>query len=619
MKCWKKVALYGVIALLAATTAGAQGNLTDPFEILDRHIEVNGGLGRLKAERSQYIEADIAVAGLQGTLKIWTEKPNRTRTEIDLGILKITQGDNGEFSWSLDANGKLQKTTNFDEATLKRRDLQNRIAEFEQLDKNSDIFTVTFDGIEKVDDKNCYVIVVKNNINIDVHTSYINTVNFLLEKNTAIQGENSSDSYYADYREVNGLMVAYGTKEVMRETGQEQDITITKYISNPDIDPSLFEPPEEGGKDFRFTNGKNAENIPFRFIGKHIYIPVTVNCKERLWVLDSGAGMSVIDKEYADLLGVELEGNIKGRGAGGTVDVSLTNLPPFSLEGIEFDEQAVAVIDMSDLIRLLGVDIAGILGFDFLSRFVTKVDYANELVSFYDPETFEYSGDGHELDVHMKNGIFMVKATIEDEHTGTFLFDLGAGSSSLNGAYALKNNFAERKGVVGLSHGAGNAFQTKSIICKSIGFAGFTVNDPFINFSYGEIDTTITSDDIGGLGNTLFRNFVLYLDYADERVIAEKGANFNNDFPEDGSGLKLTRGENDEIIVKFISPETPAAKAEFKEGDILRSINGVEVEYYKGIIAIRKMFMKAPGTQYTIVVDRNGEEKKMKLKLADLY
>ena len=618
MKHWKKTALYGLMILMAATAA-AQGNLTDPFEILNRHVAANGGLDRLKAERRQYLEADIALAGLQGTLKIWTEKPNRTRNEIDLGILKMTQGDNGEYGWQLDSNGKLQKTTKFDEATLKRRELTERMGEFEYLDKNSEIFEVTFGGVEKVDDKDCYVIVIKNKINTDVHTSYINTKTFLLEKSSAIQGENSSDSYYADYRDVNGIMVAYWTKQVMHETGQDQEITITQYVSNPEIDPSLFEPEEAGGKDYRFTNGASAENIPFRFIGNHIYIPVVVNCKERLWVLDSGASMSVIDKAYADFLGVDLQGDLKGKGAGGTVNVSLATLPPFSLEGIEFDEQAIAVIDMSDLIRLLGVDIAGILGFDFLSRFVTKVDYANELVSFYDPETFEYSGDGHETEIFLKNSVFMVQAAIEDKYSGTFLFDLGAGAPSLNGAYALNNGFTDRKGVVSLSHGAGNAFQTKSVICKSFDFGGYKLDNQFLNFSYGGTDTTATFDDIGGLGNTLFRNFVLYVDYADERIILEKGKNFNGVFPEDGSGLKLTRTEDDKIAVMFVSPDTPAEKSGFQEGDILLSLNGIDVKYYEGIIAIRKIFTSPPGTQYTIVVDRNGEEKTMKLKLADLY
>lgn len=616
---WRRIIVGGMIAVLAATGVSAQGNLTDPYEILDRHFEANGGIERFKAEQTQYVEASLAVAGLQGTLKAWTQKPDRSRAEIDLGIFKMTQGDNGEFQWMLDSNGKLQKITNLDDAAIKRREVSRRMADFEYADPNSDIFTVTFDGINEVEGKNCYTIVVKNNINIDVHTSYIDVENFLLEKTISIAAEQSNDSYYGDYREVNGLMVAFWTKEIMHATGQEQEMTISEYVSNPEIDPTLFEPPEELGKDYKFTSGNSAENIPFKFIGNHIYIPVTIGCKERLWVLDTGAGMSVLDQEFADILGLDLQGNIKGRGAGGTVDVKLATLPPFSVQGIEFNEQAAAVIDMTALIRLLGVDIAGILGYDFLSRFVTKVDYANELLSFYDPDTFEYTGDGHDLDVHIKNSVFMVKATLDNEYSGTWLFDLGAGSTSLNGVYALLNGFIERKGVEGLGHGAGNAFSTKGIKCQSMELAGFTVDDPYISFPTGATDTVFTADDIGGLGNTLFRNFDLYVDYAGERVILEKGDNFNQEFPEDHSGLKLTRNEKDELKVLFVSPETPAAKSGFQEGDIVRSINGIDVVHYKGLIAIRKMLKEDPGTKYTFVVERDGREKKLDIKLAELF
>ncbi|MFC1800035.1 hypothetical protein ACFL2Z_03885, partial [Candidatus Eisenbacteria bacterium] len=68
-----------------------------------------------------------------------------------------------------------------------------------------------------------------------------------------------------------------------------------------------------------------------------------------------------------------------------------------------------------------GIDVPGILGYDFLSRFVTKVDYANELVSFYDPDSFTYTGNGQELDVHIKDSVFETSATLDGEHSGTWL------------------------------------------------------------------------------------------------------------------------------------------------------------------------------------------------------
>jgi hypothetical protein len=617
--CKQKVLIGVLLAMLVPAIAVTQGNLTDPYLILDHHFQANGGLDRMRGERTQYIEGGISVAGLEGTIKIWTQKPDLTRTEVDLVVLRMIQGDNGKVKWTLDSNNKLQQITNLDQSAIKRKEVKRRIAEYEYADPHSEVFVVTYEGIQKIEDKECYVIKITNNINKDVYTSYINVNNMLLEKSVSIEDENSNDAFYGDYRDVDGLMVAFWTKQKHHLTGQEEKITITKYISNPEVDSALFDPPVETTKDYEFVQGNSAEKIPFRFVENHLYIPVTVGCKERFWILDTGAGMSVISEEFANLLGLELQGDLKGAGGGGTVDIKLTTLPPFSIQGIQFQEQTVAVINMNRLNRRLGMEIVGILGYDFLSRFVTKIDYANELVSFYDPDAFEYTGNGHKINGHIKNNIFRVEATLDDEHSGTWLFDIGASGCYLHGAYALRNGFTERKGVEGMGQGAAHTFRTKSVKCKNMEFADFKVDNPMISFSYGGTDTVFTADEIGVLGSSLFRNFVIYCDYAREQLIVEKGDDFNKEFPEDKAGLTFIRSENGEFEVFFVAQGTPAAKAGFRQGDTVKSINGIHVQYIGSLSAIRKMLTEEPGTEYAFIVDRNGKEKRLNLRLANLY
>ncbi len=615
----QKVLIGILLVMLIPAMAVSQGNLTNPYVILDRHFQANGGLDRMRGERTQYLEGSLSVAGLEGTIKLWTQKPDLTRTEVDLVVLRTTQGDNGKVKWILDSNNKLQRITNFDQSAIKRREVKRRMAEYEYADPHSEVFEATFEGIQKVDNKDCYVIKIKNNINKDVYTLYINADNMLLEKSVSIEGEDSNDTFYGDYREIDGLMKAFWTKQILHQTGQAEEITVTKYISNPEIDSALFDPPAETAKDYQFAQGNSAENIPFRYVGNHLYIPVTVDCKERFWILDTGAGMSVISQEFANLLGLDLQGDLKGIGGGGTVDIKLTTLPPFSLQGIQFQEQTVAVIDLKKLNRRLGIEIVGILGYDFLSRFVTKIDYANELVSFYDPDAFEYTGNGRKLTAHIKDNSFRVEATLDDKHSGIWLFDIGAATCFLNGAYAFLNGFTERKGVEGMGQGAANTFRTMSVKCKSIEFAGFNVDNPRVSFHYGGTDTVFTADEIGILGSSLFRNFVIYCDYTREQLIVEKGDDFNKEFPEDKAGLTFIRSENGEFEVFFVAPGTPAAKAGFLQGDMVKSINGIHIQHIGGLSDIRKMLTEEPGTEYAFIVNRNGKEKRLNLKLANLY
>ncbi len=598
--------------------AMAQGRLTDPYQILNQHFAANGGLERLKAERGQYIEGTLALAGLSGSIKVWTQKPYSQRSEVDLRVLKVSQGESEKGQWVLDSNGKLQQITNLDEAALKRREVKRRMGDYEFADPKSTTFAVTLQGVEPLDNSECYVVKITNNINGDTQTNYIDTKDFVLRKSVSIEGESSNETYYSDYRDVDGLKVAFFTRQIALDTGQEQTLTVTKYESNPRVDASLFEPPAQAAADFRFTDGNSAENIPFKFRGNHLYIPVVVAGQERWWVLDTGAAMSVIDRVFADELALTIEGDMKGKAANSTVDVQFARLPAYSIKGIDFNEQTVAVIDMTELNRLLDIESVGILGFDFLSRFVTKVDYANETVSFYDPQSFEYSGDGREVDVHMKNSVFMASAVLDGSYSGTWLIDLGASSVSLNGIYASRGGWTQRPGVERLGRGAGSSYVATMVRCDSLRFAGFTIARPVVSYSLATLDTLVVPDELGIIGNTIFRHFVLYIDYAAERMIVEPGRDFGRDFPEDRSGLQIARAAEGAVEVIFVAPRTPSAQTGFQKGDLIKSIDGMATGMIGGLSEIRDKFMAAPGTAYRIVVERNGGDRELTLTLADL-
>lgn len=619
MALTKHIVFAAILLILFFAAADGQDSPKNPYAILNKHFEAMGGLDRLKVECSQYYEGNLSIGGLEGTLKFWAQKPGKVRVEADVGILKMIQGKNIDYDWVLDQNNKLQKITNFDDVTIKRKQLKLLIDDYKYADPNSKIFTVKYDNISEVEGEQCHVIKITNSLNVDKLTMYINSDNYFLEKIISIEGTESHDAYYDDYREVDGLMVAFWIKEIQHQTGQDQLVSITNYISNPEIEPSVFEVPRETAKDYHFTQGNSAENIPIRFVENHVYIPVIIDCRETIWVLDTGAGMSVITKNFAKRFNLKLEGNIKGAGAGGQLDVNFTKLPSYSLPGITFDEQTVAVIDMSELNKVLAIEVDGILGYDFLSRFVTKIDYANECVSFYDPDSFTYSGDGRKLDLHLKNNQFMVETTLDGKYSGTWLFDLGASGVSLNAVYANSKHLQEKKGVEGMGHGAGNYFYYKKIEFESINFAGFKVDNPKASFHTGVTDTIPTADEIGGLGNSLFRHFVIYCDYTKEWLIIEKGANFNIEFPEDRSGVRLARTDNDDFEIIFVPADTPAKKAGFERGDIIRKINDIDIALFDGLVAVRKLLTDKIGTKYTFLVDRNGEEKMLKLQLRELY
>ena len=621
MNIGRRFLLGLLIFCLRGAGFASQETLNDPYQILTKHYTALGGMDKIKAEKTSYIEGTLVIkgAGIQGVLKQWEATPLRHRQELDLKVLRQTEGDNGRFSWVMDTNGKIQLRQ--DEATQKRRKVKELLETFDHLNRTSSNFTISFEGIQKVGEADCYVVKISNKINQDLRLEFIDRTTFLLVKSIDKQPDEETQTLYSDYRDVNGIKRAFKHEIEILPIGQKIEIQFSRYESNVPIDSALFEPPQSDIQDFKFLKGESAESIPFKFIENHLFIPVEINGKEKLWCLDTGAEMSAIGSDFASELGLTPEGKIKGSGAGRTVDISFVTLPAYRISGIQFNKQRIACVEVKGLIRnMFEIEVVGILGYDFLSRFVIRIDYAAEKLSFYHPEKFVYKGDGTVLDAPLKNNTFAVAGTVDGKYTGTWSLDLGAGGCSFHYPFAEENGLLTLSGVDRRGLGAGGEFKEREVQFRTLEFAGFIVRNPLIDVTLEKGEGAFGRKElIGNLGNTLFRHFVIYLDYKRQRIIVEKGRDFDRQFPGDKSGLQVVLTDKNEIAVFFVSPNTPAEKAGFRKGDIIPSINGTDVKSMGGIIPVRQLFKKDAGTQYRISVLRQGKKEELKLVLRNLH
>jgi hypothetical protein len=517
----------------------------------------------------------------------------------------------------VDQNGKLQIKK--DEASLEKRQVEALLAEYEHLNPDSDVFTVTYDGVEVVGEEDCYVVRIANNISPTVRKVYFRKSDFYQAKSIIIEPDHEMHTVNSDFREVDGRMIPFRHDVEILPIGQTQTVEITTYESNIEIDPALFEPPEEEPEDFRFVEGTSAENIPFEYLSDHIYLDVTMNCDKRRWCLDSGAAVTVIDSAYAVELGLGTEGETKGYGAGKTVTLAFVEIPAFTVEGIEFDAQQGAALPIAGLFKQGGIEVAGILGYDFLSRFVTRIDFANREVSFYHPAEFEYSGSGSVIPAPLENNHFHLPMTVDGEYTGQWALDIGAGGGGFFYPFAKEHGFLERKGLEGLAGGAGGYFKISVSEFESVEIGGFELTKQLFSVPLEEGGVLGKSEGMGLLGNRILRHFVLYLDYERQQVILEKGDDFGHDFPRGKTGLGIQMTEDDLMHVLHVSPGTPAEKAGFKTGDIVTSINGIAVEHLAGLLAVSDLFDAEAGTVYAVGIDRGGKAMTLDLTLEDLF
>lgn len=607
----------GLIATgIAISTSALDGQkLSDPYRVLERHYDAIGGLERVRAERSAHFEGTLTTPGLSGPIEHWHERRGRSRTWSDLGGSVDLRGDNGEVAWVVDRSGKLRIER--DERALRLRELDRRLERFEHLDRDSDVLAVTFEGVEKVNGSRCYVVRIASTLDDAVTLRYFDTSTLLETKRSVIRGDCGSHTLYSDYRGVNGVMKAFRLETTTFPTGSTRVTAIERYETDIDIDPSLFEPPREGDPGFTFVDGGGSVEIPFELIEGHIYMPVTIEHDRRLWLLDSGAGRTVIDKDYATELGFELKGIDDAAGAGESSEFRLTTIPQRSLPGLELAEQEIVAMEIADLFRRASdVEIGGLLGYDFLSRFVSRIDYAGSTITLYDPVTFFYSGDGTVIDAPLMGTVLTVPAGFDGGHSGQCMIDLGASINCLHYPFANAHGLLERDGVEMIGTGAGGAFNTRLSRFEEIEFAGHAVRDPILLVPTEDVAGAFETTDLAAtLGYGLLRHFVITLDYGRQEIIVEPGEDFGRTFPEDKSGLAVRRSESGDPEVFFVMPGTPADDAGFERGDTIVSIDGIPIDDLDGLSAIRRLFEKAPGTPYALRVLRDGEERDLSLTL----
>ena len=94
------------------------------------------------------------------------------------------------------------------------------------------------------------------------------------------------------------------------------------------------------------------------------------------FVLDTGASFSVITPDTARAVGMAREGEKPTAiGAGGRIEAGFAKLASFRLGSHAVRNLGAAVMPLDAVEQQLGVKIAGLIGYNFLKRFVVTLDY----------------------------------------------------------------------------------------------------------------------------------------------------------------------------------------------------------------------------------------------------
>lgn len=217
-------------------------------DLVANALAARGGVEKMKAIRSQRVSGNISFGpGADGPFTVEFARPGKMHMDISIAGQTIVRVYDGQSAgWVINPF-----VTNKDVQPMGADDLRNISDESDfdgpLLDYQSKGNHIELAGKDQVDGKPVNLLKLTNK-NGDARTYFFDaSTNLLLKwvgKRKAENQELDVETFFRDYREVNGLKFAFEVDSDTPGTQLMQKITIRKIELDPDIDPLRFGKPQ---------------------------------------------------------------------------------------------------------------------------------------------------------------------------------------------------------------------------------------------------------------------------------------------------------------------------------------------------------------------------------------
>jgi hypothetical protein len=595
------LAIWGILIGSAAAQPSAD-------ELIAKWSAALGGRDRLAQIATVYSKYKVSVAGMEGTAESWVTREGASRQNFVLGeIYSALTVFDGKSGWILDHNGKVQ--------ALQGADLTNQITEA-YFSSFSHLIGGRMPGrVESLGPDSagtCYRLSITPDGGKAV-TVFLDAKTFLPVRQERPMDDRTEVTYVEDWRPVQGLLWPHSVRVTTGDAQYDTRLEALEIRTDIEPPPHAFEQPQEGAKDYRFASGESAVGIPIELNSNHVYVKAQVNGGEALWfIFDTGAGATVLDRARAEALGLPLQGQLEGRGAGEkSVAVAMIPKASFTLPGAELVDQTIMAIPLGMISPYEGRPVDGILGFDLISRFVVKIDYAAKRLDLFEPASYQYSGSGERIPITMEDNHPHVSADLkvgERLVKGYFLIDTGARTAlDLNRPFCEEHQLVDAVRTIEGGFAAGVGGETRQRIGRTaeLKLGKVVLNDVITGFSQDQKGAMASRDASGIIGGDVLRRFTVIFDYSRNEMILEPNANVSLPFEYDMSGAFLRSADLlSGIEIRRVVEGSPAAEAGLREGDRITAIDGRSASEYT-LEAVRALFLK-PGLTLRIAYLRDG-------------
>ena len=603
----------------ASITSAAQ-------KIVARYVEANGGRAAFDTTRTLRRKGRITGAGLKGTFETWAQAPDGFITRVSLGPVRMRAGCNGEIAWRTDLNSK--KVT-----LLDGKDLEEARSEawFE-----NEQWTRPDQGGGKISEGSRAFGPNGERGVLDItppvgpaRRLWFDSKTGLIDRIVVTQDQHQQDERITARRKIGGrpwpTVFESGNSEVPAGYACTR---IDSLWVNAAIDPAVFQPPASIEPPVTWLAKPGIAKLPFQYGSRHVWISVSINgAPPADFLLDTGASVTMIDRAYALEIGLPLHGEFGVQGMGGVGRASFARVKRLRVkgadgDGVELRDLKVAISDLSEGMQpVMWRKVAGLVGADFLQRFVTRIDYDARTLTFYESKGWKYDGAGEGVPIRLMGGIPIVRVDVEGTCGGEFLVDVGNSfHMNLHGSLVRKCRLfglGRRKEVTVWGGGIGGAFQSTVCRLARARIGSYEWEEPIAALSLSTAGMVGSKDYAGNIGNGVLERFVCTFDYERRKLYLEPGKRSTARDSYSRVGTLLVRN-GERVLAAGVTRGSAADEAGLEANDEVLSIDDRAARRWTREEIDRLLEGGLEGSTHKLRIRRDGAESTLTLTLKDV-
>ena len=610
-----------VLGSFVAWPAHAAVPTARPF--IERYVEVTGGRAALAADTVLHARGHITDSAMHGTFETWTHAPVKALRVETMGTLRTKEGIDGLQAWTTDYTARKVNR-------LEGKDLEAMRAE------------VWFATEQWARDTTCKVILGQSSF-IDGHalqgvdvtppvgpmqTLWFDQKSGLLARITHHRDQHEWNEDLSVWKTLAGRKRATVSEVgfIQFPTTYRKEQIDSVWAKGP-RDPLAFGPPGNTSTPVVWTGARGKIELPFRYSLNSVWVKLSVNgAPPAEFVLDTGAFNTCLDRGFAQTLGLTAEGEYGAQGVGGYDTFGFTPIKSVRWSNdkggsIEVRDLRAGVIGLQDALSSEEWEHnAGLLGYDFLSRFTLDIDFDRQVITLWDPATYVHEGPGTPIPMVLNGNIPTVEMTLNRDCKGTYIVDVGNASVlSVGAEQVMKCRLLalQHKEVSHWVGGIGGAFQENVTRLDSLRLGPFLFTEPVAGLTTHHQGSAGSLEVQGNIGTSVLERFHCTFDYAHHTLWLDPAKRFAEREAFTRSGLWYTRWAG-VVIVYGVVRGSPAEDAGLKIRDVLRSINGRSVEKMTAEELDDVLLRGKTGTIVKLTYERELKEETVELTLADV-